>query len=55
MRTLILDMLEPTVTRVSEDRDKIISLTKDSEEAAKQIEDLQAQVTKTDHKTAAFD
>jgi hypothetical protein len=55
MRKLILEMLEPTIRKVNEDRDKIFSIKVHTDKQKKKIDDLEYAVTKTDNKTNVFD
>eukprot|EP00347_Sterkiella_histriomuscorum_P022302 403330961 len=55
MRKLIHEMIEPTVRKVNEDRDKIYKLKTDQDNHKRKLEDLEFAVIKTDNKTNVFE
>lgn len=55
MRKLIHEMIEPTVRKVNEDRDKIFRLRNDQDMHKRKLEDLEFAVIKTDNKTNVFE
>jgi len=55
MRKLIHEMIEPTIRKVNDDRDKIFKLKSDHEVSRRKIEDLECSVIKTDNKTNVFE
>ena len=55
MRKLIHEMIEPTVRKVNEDRDKLFKLRNDQDAQKRKVEDLEFAVIKTDNKTNVFE
>ena len=48
-------MIEPTIKKVNEDRDKIYKLRNDQDAHKRKVEDLEFAVIKTDNKTNVFE
>ncbi|CDW80865.1 UNKNOWN [Stylonychia lemnae] len=55
MRKMIHEMIEPTVRKVNEDRDKLFKIRNDQDAQKRKIEDLEFAVIKTDNKTNVFE
>ena len=55
MRKLIHEMIEPTVKKVNEDRDKMFRLRTEQDASKRRVEELEFAITKTDKKTNVFD
>ncbi len=55
MRKLIHEMIEPTVKKVNEDRDKIYKIKSEADNMKRKVEDLEFAVIKTDNKTNVFE
>ena len=55
MRKMIHEMIEPTVKKVNEDRDKIYKMKAEQDTNRRKVEDLEFAVIKTDNKTNAFE
>ena len=55
MRKMIHEMIEPTVKKVNEDRDKIYKMKAEQDSNRRKVEDLEFAVIKTDNKTNVFE
>ena len=55
MRKMIHEMIEPTVKKVNEDRDKIYKMKAEQDTNRRKVEDLEFAVIKTDNKTNVFE
>ena len=55
MRKMIHEMIEPTVKKVNEDRDRIYKIKAEQDTNRRKVEDLEFAVIKTDNKTNVFE
>ena len=48
-------MIEPTIKKVNEDRDKLFKIKTETDNQKRKVEDLEFAVIKTDNKTNVFE